>query len=95
MTKTDLLAAFDKPAPAPATIDDLATLGAAIIRALTSATDQPNDYISRAELRKHFHVGEERLATALRRAKLQPLQIGRAQKYPRSIAIAAIAPHLS
>ena len=88
----DIDTLFDKPDCAALCVGDIKILCKTILAAIR--TPDPGAYITRRELCRHFHCGEQRIATALHRAKLQPTQIGRAQKYPRALAIAALAPHL-
>ena len=94
MSKTDILAALAKPGCAPSTIEDLATLGDYIIKTLTRNTPEAGDMVTQADLCKHFHCSRTRIALAIHRAKLQGTKVGNATKYPRAIAIAALAPHL-
>lgn len=92
MTTTPLI---DKPDCAAPTVGDLNRLWEAISRALKAAAPDAGEYVTELALCQHFHCSRTRIATAIHRAKLQPTQIGRARKYPRAIAIAALAPHLS
>ena len=94
MSKTDIMAALAKPGCAPSTIEDLATLGDYIIKTLTRNTPDAGDMVTQADLCKHFHCSRTRIALAILRAKLQGTKVGNATKYPRAIAIAALAPHL-
>lgn len=91
MTSSPLI---DKPDCAAPTVGDLNRLFDAILTALKTHTPDAGEYITEGELCKHFHCSRTRIATAIHRARLQPTQIGRARKYPRALAISALAPHL-
>lgn len=93
MTPAALLAATGYNPAAPPTNESVAAMLCSLEEARRAEQDKQGTATT-ADLLKHFRVSRTRLATAMQRAKLQPVTSGRCPRYDRAHALEALAPYL-
>lgn len=97
-TRTRILAAFNKPGCAPATIEDLTTLGESLLReisALGLISASAERYVSKRELMKLLGVSDQALNTALHKTKAQGLAFGKYTRYPLQATLRLLRDHFA
>ena len=93
MTIETLLCHLGHPKAIPNN-EGLARALKAMYDSLTAAAGE-GAYVTRADLARHFGVGDLRIATALHKARITGIKTGRITRYPRETTIAAIVPYLT